>query len=39
MLLVDAAEDETAAVDVHQNGEFLCAGRFEDVKGHIELED
>ena len=39
VLLVDAPEDETAAVDVHQNGEFFCAGRFEGVEGHVELED
>lgn len=39
VLLVNAAEDEAAAVDVYQDGEFVCAGRFEDVNGHVELQD
>ena len=39
VLFVDAAEDEAAAVDIHQDGEFLCAGRFEDMKWYVELQD
>lgn len=41
VLLVDAAQDEAAAVDVDKNGEFGHGrGRgLEGVEGHIDLED